>query len=354
MSHVYQALIRPFLFRHEPEKTHEYTLMLLRLMGCAYPVCHLMEKWNRLRGANPVELFGLEFPNMVGLAAGFDKNGECVRPLRAMGFGHLEVGTVTRHKQPGNPRPRLYRYSKEQAIVNRMGFNNEGAEAVAERLSKLPRPGKRTVPIGINIGKTKQVSLEDAIEDYKQTFAILADYADYFTINVSSPNTRELRRLQEPDYLRELLQELTHNSEERARKLGIRPLPLLVKIAPDLSYREIDSILEIIAEKKIDGVIATNTTINRADSVKHIEEAGGLSGKPLHHTSTDIVNYIYKTTSGRLPIIGVGGIDDPKSAGAMVDAGASLVQVYTGMVYRGPLLARTLARSLSWRHRDWL
>lgn len=354
MGRCYETLIRPLLFTHEAEKMHEYALISLRLMGYFPVLCRLMETYNRCGPCNPIQLFGLNFPNMVGLAAGFDKNGECMRALSTLGFGHLEIGTVTRHKQPGNPRPRLFRYPQHRAIINRMGFNNDGAEAMATRLAKFAPPGKRRIPLGINIGKTKKVPLEEAIEDYLESFQLLADHADYFTINVSSPNTPELRRLQGADHLPELLGTLVKANNERARKLGTHSIPILLKIAPDLSYPEIDAIVDTLLDLQLDGIIATNTTVERPSTLDNLDEAGGLSGAPLRRRARDIVKYLHLTTAGKLPIVGVGGIDDPESAGKMVDAGASLVQIYTGMVYRGPFLARDIARSLAWHHREWV
>lgn len=333
---------------------HEYAIISLRMLGYFPPLCRIMEACNQVRGANPVELFGLEFPNMVGLAAGFDKNGECMRALSAFGFGHLEIGTVTGQKQPGNQRPRLFRYPEQEAIINRMGFNNDGAESVAARLAKYPLPEKRKIPIGINIGKTKVVPLDQAVQDYSESFSLLADYADYFAINVSSPNTPELRKLQGKDYLPDLLGSLMKINRERARKLGNNPIPILLKIAPDLTFSEIDVIVETLLDQELDGLIATNTTIQRPGALEHVDEAGGLSGKPLAARSLEIVNYIHRSTEGKLPIIGVGGIDDSVSAGRMVDAGASLVQLYSSLVYRGPFVAREVARALAWRHSDWI
>lgn len=333
---------------------HEYAIISLRMLGYFSPLCRVVESWNRLHGVHPVKLFGLEFPNMVGLAAGFDKNGECLSALGALGFGHLEVGTVTRQRQPGNPRPRLFRYPKQLAVINRMGFNNEGAEAMAARMARHPMPGKRRIPIGINIGKTKKVPLDQAVEDYVESFNILADYADYFAINVSSPNTPDLRKLQSGDYLPSLLQAIMKVNRERARKLGNRPTPVLLKIAPDLSYREIDIILEALQDQGLDGVIATNTTVARIGELEHVDEAGGLSGRPLQARSLDVIRYISRSTGGKLPIVGVGGILDEVDVGRTIDAGASLAQIYTGMVFEGPFLASRLARALAWRHSEWV
>lgn len=354
MARPYESLIRNILFTQEAEKMHEYALISLRLLGYFTPLCRLMESINRVHGANPVKLFGINFPNVVGLAAGFDKNAECMRALTALGFGFLELGTITRHKQPGNPRPRLFRYPEQEAVINRMGFNNDGAETVVTRLAKYPLPGKRRIPIGINIGKTKKVPLDQAVEDYTESFNLLADYADYFAINVSSPNTPDLRKLQGSHYLPQLLGAIMKINRERAKKMGSKPIPVLLKIAPDLSFREIDAIVETLLEHQLDGIIATNTTVSRAGMPASADENGGMSGKPLHARSVEVIKYIYQSTEGKLPIIGVGGIDDEVSAGRAIDAGASLVQIYTSLVYKGPFVARDIARGQVWRHSDWL
>lgn len=353
MPALYENLMRPLLFRQDPEKAHENVLIALKLFGSMRWLCRLSASWNTLKADHPLRLFGLSFPNAIGLAAGFDKNADCIPALAALGFGHIEVGTITGQKQPGNPRPRLFRYPQQEAIINRMGFNNDGAEAIAARLSRLRRR-TRDIPLGINIGKTKTVPLEQAIEDYMFSFNQLADHADYIAINVSSPNTPELRKLQGRDYLPTLLDSLTKANRDRARKMGKDPIPMLLKIAPDLTFSEIDEILETLLEKQLQGIIATNTTVKRPPSMAEIDENGGLSGRPLHTSSVHIVNYIHRATEGRLPIIGVGGILDPVGAGRMMDAGASLIQIYSGMIYKGPFLAKQLAASQIWRQRDWI
>lgn len=296
--------------------------------------------------ARPVRAFGLTFPNAVGLAAGFDKNAEAWPAAAALGFGHIEVGTITAQAQPGNPKPRVFRYPDYEAVINRMGFNNAGAEAVAARLAKQPAPGARRIPVGINLGKSKVTPIEDATADYLASFARLADFADYVVLNVSSPNTPNLRQLQDESRLRELLSAVTTANHARAGG-GNRRVPLLLKIAPDLTWPQIDAVLGVIAEFGLDGIIATNTTLARPGFFASVNEAGGLSGGPLRHRSTEIVNYISRATHGRLPIIGVGGIVDPTSAGEKIDAGATLVQIYTGMIYRGPFFAAEIARALA-------
>jgi dihydroorotate dehydrogenase len=350
MGVLYEKVMRPILFTQDPEKVHERAVTALDLLGRSSIGCKFMERVTRLHNSKPVEVFGLKFPNMVGLAAGMDKNAQFWRAASALGFGHVEIGTVTNQKQPGNPKPRIFRYPKEKAIINRMGFNNLGSETIAKNLKKAGAGNKSRIPLGINIGKSKVVPLDKAIEDYIGSFNHLADYADYITINVSSPNTPELRKLQGKDYLGSLLGALYEANTHRSKKLGSARVPMLLKIAPDLTYVEIDSILESLYDNHFDGIIATNTTIGRPGAFASVDQTGGLSGLPLQKRSREIVNYIYRKTEGKLPIIGVGGIMDERSAGEMVDAGASLVQVYTGFIYGGPFYAQQIARALSARH----
>lgn len=354
MGFYYEQFVRPFLFRMDPEKAHDLGVTALDYLGRLSPLCRLMESWNLVRSDRPVEVLGLKFPNAVGLAAGMDKNARFWRAAPALGFGHVEIGTVTYQQQPGNERPRVFRYPENRAIINRMGFNNEGAEAVAARLKAQLGKRRPRVPLGINIGKSRVVPIDQAVQDYLASFHLLVEYADFITINVSSPNTRDLRKLQEAAQLDTLLGELCNANRTRARKLGLKPTPLLVKIAPDLTFREIDSILECIDKWAVDGVVATNTTLSRPGSMARAKEPGGLSGAPLHSQAIQIVNYISRKTAGRLPIIGVGGIDSPETAGAMVDNGACLVQLYTGMVYHGPFVATPLARALAPRQSFWV
>lgn len=354
MGALYENAIRPVLFTQDAEKAHEYALAMLGGLSRFSVLCRMMEKASRPRHTRPIELFGLQFPTAVGLAAGMDKNADMWRAASAFGFGHVEIGTVTAQEQGGNMRPRLFRYRNEEALINRMGFNNRGAEAVAQTLKRTRASGAHSIPLGINIGKSKTTPLDRAAEDYLHSFNVLADYADYFTLNVSSPNTPELRKLQGSAYLPSLLGELKDASRKRARKLGLKPVPLLLKIAPDLTFREIDEILTIAQDNEIDGIVATNTTLARPGPFGDVNEAGGLSGKPLFAKSLEIVNYICKSTGGRLPVIGVGGIMSVRSAAQMMDAGASLVQIYTGWVYRGPFFPRDLAHGLAPRHQPWI
>ena len=354
MGYYYEKVVRPALFRMDPEKAHDLGVTALDYLSRVRPLCRVMESFNMVRGHHPVKLFGLKFPNAVGLAAGMDKNGRFWRAAAALGFGHAEIGTITHQQQPGNERPRVFRYPESSAIINRMGFNNDGAEAVAERLKKGLGKSKSRIPLGINIGKSRVVPLDQAVEDYTASFSLLVEYADYFTINVSSPNTRDLRKLQEKEYLQTLLGELCEVNHSRARKLGQKATPMLLKIAPDLSFREIDEALEVIEGCGLDGIVATNTTLTRPGSMAKSKETGGLSGAPLHSMALKVVNYISRQTNGKLPIIGVGGIDSPETAGAMVDNGAHLVQIYTGLVYRGPFVAKPLARALAPRQSSWV
>jgi dihydroorotate dehydrogenase len=354
MGFIYENVVRPVLFKMDPEQAHDRGRTVLMTMGALPTLCKLVRRYNLVREDKPVKLFGLEFPNRVGLAAGMDKDGEFSRAIEALGFGHAEVGTVTPEGQPGNPRPRLFRYPEQQALINRMGFNNKGADAMLNALAKNYPRGKRGMPIGVNIGKAKTTPLDQAVEDYVSCFRKLADQADYFTINVSSPNTQGLRDLQSGAYLRDLLQTLRDENLSHAKKLGRDPHPLLLKIAPDLKFREIDEIVGVLLELNYDGIIATNTTIQRPNGFT-CKETGGLSGGAfIRKRSTDVINYIYKATEGRLPIIGVGGIDSVEAAGEKIDAGASMVQIYTGWVYRGPFFARDLANALKSHGENWI
>ena len=352
MGRLYQNAIKPLLFRLDAEHAHELAVDALALLGRVRPLCAALERINQLSPAlyRPVECLGLKFPNAVGLAAGFDKNGRAWPAAAALGFGHVEIGTVTFHAQPGNARPRAFRYPADQAVINRMGFNNAGAAALADRLAKLPGPGQRSIPLGVNLGKSKVTSLDKATEDYVGSFRLLADHADYIVVNVSSPNTPGLRELQDASWLQQLLGALV--GENKTRLAAGKPRrPILLKIAPDLSFPQIDAALGVIADLALDGIIATNTTLARPGALAAVNEAGGLSGAPVRKRATEIVNYISRTTSGRLPIIGVGGIMDEAAVAEKIDAGATLVQLYTGLIYRGPLFAAAAARAVGQRQR---
>jgi dihydroorotate dehydrogenase len=348
MDLIYEKVLRPAFFSLGPERAHELAVHAMTVLGRLSPVCRVMERLNQLPASStrPIEVFGLKFPNAVGLAAGFDKNATGWPAAAALGFGHIEVGTITAHAQPGNPKPRVFRFPKEEAVINRMGFNNAGADAIAAHLAKLPKPGQHRIPVGINLGKTKLTPLDQAVEDYLASFARLADYADYLVLNVSSPNTPDLRKLQDEDRLRELLGAISGANRDRVTA-GRARKPVLLKIAPDLTFPQIDAVLAAIAEFGLDGIIATNTTLARPGAFASVDQAGGLSGKPVRKRSTEIINYISRATGGRLPIIGVGGIHSPADAGEKLDVGATLVQIYTGMIFRGPFFARDLARALN-------
>jgi len=353
MANLYETFFRPALFRQDSERAHELGVDAMAWLARLAPLRRALEIMAErgLAGARPVEAFGLKFPNAVGLAAGFDKNARAWPAAAALGFGHVEIGTVTALAQPGNPRPRMFRYPAEEAVINRMGFNNGGSEAMAARLARQPRGAQRRIPLGVNLGKSKVTPIDEATADYLASFARLADFADYVVLNVSSPNTPNLRQLQDESRLRELLAAVTAANRERAVKPGGRHVPVLLKIAPDLTWPQIDAVLSVIAEHGLDGIIATNTTLARPGFFAGVNVAGGLSGAPLTRRSTEIVGYIARATRGRLPIIGVGGIVDTESAAAKLDAGATLVQIYTGMIYRGPFFAAEVARAVADRQR---
>jgi dihydroorotate dehydrogenase len=326
---VYGRVVRPVLFRRDAEDAHE---LALRSLAAAAPVLGRVRRPPRA----PRTVFGVEFANPVGLAAGMDKDGRALRAWPALGFGFVEVGTVTHLAQPGNPRPRLYRLPASAAVVNRMGFNNAGAAALAARLARVPR---LSVPLGISLGKSKAVALEAAVEDYVASLRLLAPYGDYFAVNVSSPNTPGLRALQDRAALDDLLAALRAETDR----------PLLVKVAPDLTDTALGELLGVAVDRGVAGIIATNTTLSRAgvapvDAAVAAAEAGGLSGRPLHERAVAVVKFV--TAESGLPVIGVGGIDSPDSARRMLDAGASLIQLYTGFIYRGPGLVRSCVRAL--------
>jgi dihydroorotate dehydrogenase len=335
-------LIRPFLFRLDPEQAHGLTLNLIRLAGALPPVRALLRAW--YAGPDkPVSAFGLTFRNPVGLAAGYDKDGLGWHGLETLGFGHIEVGTVTLRPQPGNPRPRIFRLPQDQAVINRMGFPGKGAEFVRKQLCS-PRPAG--LVLGINLGKNKDTPLEEAAGDYLALMKIFASLGDYLAINVSSPNTVGLRRLQARKELESLLGELNRERRVQEAQLG-RRVPVLVKLAPDLSAEELEDALEVLQRTEMDGVIATNTTIAHDGlSGKRAGEMGGLSGAPLTQRSTQMIRQICRYTEGKLPVIGVGGVMNAGDARQKLEAGATLVQVYTGLVYAGPGLVKQILLGL--------
>src|ERR1043166_7816045 len=334
---VYRSLARPILFRLPPETAHELALHSLSLLPSRLLTKHVSN------AALRTERFGLSFPNPVGLAAGFDKNGIALQPLAALGFGFIEAGTVTYHPQPGHPRPRLFPLSEDEALINRAGFNNNGADALTRRV-KQHRP---ECVLGVSIGKSKITPLESATEDYLKSFELFHEVADYIAVNVSSPNTPQLRELQQADQLNSLLSALSQRNRELQK-----PVPLLVKLSPDLERRDLEMIVDVATRLQIDGIIATNTTISR-DNLRSDRQRvaacgeGGLSGKPLAHRSTQMIADLYELTGERIPLIGVGGIFDGNDAWEKIAAGASLVQLYTGFIYQGPNIAKEINERLA-------
>lgn len=338
------SFLRKILFLFSAEKAHHLVVSCLKF-GFKIPLFKRVVR-NYFSIENPTltrDLFGLKFSNPIGLAAGFDKDAYCFEEMGDLGFGFIEIGTVTPKPQDGNEKPRLFRLKKDEAIINRMGFNNHGVLNAIERLKK--RTNFKVI-IGGNIGKNKWTPNEKATEDYLFCFAELHPYVDYFAINVSSPNTANLRELQDKEPLTKLilaLQALNHGYEN--------PRPILLKIAPDLSNSQLDDIIAMSIETKLDGIIATNTTLSRsglntAEQVVNDIGAGGLSGKPLAKRSTEVIRYIHTKTQGKLPIIGVGGIHSAEDAMEKLEAGASLIQLYTGFVYEGPLLLKNIKKAL--------
>jgi len=329
---VSYRLVRPVLFRRDAEAAHEWTLRRL----AALPPAALAALRRLYARSAPRTVFGVRFPNPVGLAAGLDKDGRALPAWPALGFGFIEVGTVTRHAQPGNPTPRVFRLPASGALINRMGFNNAGAAALAERLAAL---GPLPVPLGISLGKSKVTPLDEAVEDYLVSLRAVRRYADYVAVNVSSPNTPGLRSLQDRAALASLLAALRAEADQT---------PVLVKVAPDLTDHALGELLEVCAEHEVAGVVATNTTLSREGiapgEARLGAEAGGLSGRPLAERAREVVTFVAKRSE--LPVIGVGGILAPEDALRLFDAGASLVQLYTGLVYAGPALVRRIVHGL--------
>ena len=338
---MYKYFARPFLFKLQPETAHAVIFRCLKTMQ-AIPGGIALTKLFCGVQSKPVEVFGITFPNAVGLAAGLDKDADAFDVLGAMGFGFVEIGTVTPKAQPGNPKPRLFRLIKDKALINRMGFNNLGVEQTVKMLQK-----KRTkVIIGGNIGKNKVTPNEEAVNDYIICFEALFPYVDYFVVNVSSPNTPNLRELQEKEPLKHLLLSLQNINSNKSKSK-----PILLKIAPDLTNSQLDDIIEIVNETKIAGIVATNTTISRKglsypDSEIEAIGNGGLSGKPLKDKSTEVIRYLYQKSNGSIPIIGVGGIMTAQDAKEKLEAGAKLVQLYTGFIYEGTGLINEIIKSL--------
>jgi dihydroorotate dehydrogenase len=338
---MYQ-IIKPLLFKFDPENIHHFVTGGLRAANRIWGVKPILKNAFQLEDKRlEREVFGLKFKNPLGLAAGFDKNADFIDELAGFGFGFIEIGTVTPLPQPGNEKPRMFRLTEDEALINRMGFNNQGVDVVAHRLRTLDRKG---LIIGGNIGKNKLTPNEDAVSDYIKCFDQLFDVVDYFVVNVSSPNTPGLRELQEKEPLKNILNTL----QQRNRKNDISK-PILLKIAPDLSDSQLDDIVEIVVETKIAGVIATNTTILRESLLSPeslTKETGGLSGKPLKNRSTEVIRYLSEKSGKAFTIIGVGGIHSPEDALEKLDAGATLIQIYTGFVYEGPGLVKKILKGL--------
>lgn len=337
---MYKSIIRPILFRFDPEKVHNFTFQWLRFINKIPFVKNIIRKQYLLEDQRlETEVFGIKFPNPVGLAAGLDKNASLYKELAGFGFGFIEIGTITPKPQPGNPKKRLFRLISDKGIINRMGFNNQGVEAAVERLKT-----NKNIIIGGNIGKNKWTENENASQDYIICFNALFDYVNYFVVNISSPNTPNLRTLQEKEPLKKLLETLQDENKKKSN-----PKPILLKIAPDLSDEQLLDIIEIVKETKIAGVIATNTTISRENLTSdNKKETGGLSGKPLTQRSTEVIRFLHQKSQGVFPIIGVGGIHSEEDALEKLRAGASLIQLYTGFIYEGPsLVKRILKRILS-------
>ncbi|MEB3358943.1 MAG: quinone-dependent dihydroorotate dehydrogenase [Synechococcales bacterium] len=359
-TELYRTVVRPLLFsglRADPEMLHQQSMRGLSWLSDSHQSAltrWLQQQFQQTFGWNSPRLcqslWGLNFSNPLGLAAGFDKNGQAIRAWSSLGFGFAELGTVTFSPQPGNPKPRLFRLLSDQAAINRMGFNNDGAAALAERLKAVRRQGEISNPIGVNLGKSKATPLEKAVEDYLASFRLLQEWGDYFVVNVSSPNTPGLRSLQATDHLHPLLMAL--QAENHQAK------PLLIKISPDLDWEAIAAIIDLAQTHQLAGIIATNTTIQRqglktrviAATGKAVEdEPGGLSGPPLRQRATEVIRFIYQQTQGTLPIIGVGGIASGDDAWEKIAAGASLIQLYTGWIYEGPWLIKQILTSLDQR-----
>ncbi|MGL5949651.1 MAG: quinone-dependent dihydroorotate dehydrogenase [Aeromonas sp.] len=336
---MFYPIARELIFKLDPEKAHDLAVKYLPKIAQS-PLKFLLKA--RLP-ARPVTVMGLTFPNPVGLAAGLDKNGDCIDALGLMGFGFIEVGTVTPRAQAGNPKPRLFRVIPAEGIINRMGFNNDGVDALVAKVKAAQYQGV----IGINIGKNKDTPIEQGKEDYLACMEKVYLYAGYIAVNISSPNTPDLRTLQYGAALDELLQALKEKQTELAARYS-KYVPLAVKIAPDLSAEELKGVAAALVRHGIDGVIATNTTLDRSTvfDMPHAPEAGGLSGRPLQHQSTEVIRKLAQALDGALPIIGVGGIDSPLAAREKMAAGASLVQIYSGFIYKGPGLVKDLVRHM--------
>jgi dihydroorotate dehydrogenase len=336
MKNGYERLIRPLLFAIDPETAHRLALSAFSAASHVDLLLNLLKRFQPR--PQPKSIFGLNFPNPIGLAAGLDKNGVALPVWEAFGFGFIEIGTVTAKPQPGNSKPRIFRFPEQRALINRLGFNNDGADVIAQRLAQLRESGRwPRVPVGINIGKSRIAALAEATDDYLYSFRLLREFADYIVLNVSSPNTPALRELQGEAALSELLSAIAGENDTGAK-------PIFVKIAPDLSIEEIDNIVSTCEAHNVAGIVATNTTVDHSGIPVERDEEGGLSGTPLLHKSTAAVQQITKRS--KIPVIASGGIMDAEAAREKIAAGARLLQVYTGFIYRGPGLLRDLAEAL--------
>jgi dihydroorotate dehydrogenase len=344
---LYKSFLRPLLFHKDPEESHE---MILALLAKAESFSGILEKIYNVDDARlRVKIGSLNLSNPVGLAGGFDKNAVAPRTIASFGFGFMEIGAITAQAQPGNPKPRLYRLPEDCALINRLGFNNQGAEAIAAKLERMRARGALPkIPLGMNIGRTKIVETKDAVADFLACFERLHPYGDFFTLNVSSPNTPNLRDLQEKHLLRDLLAAVQEKNRELAGRGKIEPKPVFVKIAPDMEFSQVDEIVEVVKSAQLTGIVATNATAFMREHLKSAygPEPGGLSGRPITAKVTSFVSHIYKATDGRLPIIGVGGIFNAKDAYDKIKAGASAVQIYTGWIYEGPGAVKRINQGL--------
>lgn len=333
---AYEAFVKPLLFSLDAETAHHLTIGLLARVSNFDSAIRVLR--SSQPPSKPKTVFGVDFPNPIGLAAGLDKNGVALPAWAAFGFGFIEIGTVTAKAQPGNPKPRIFRLPRQQALINRLGFNNDGADAIAQRLAALRASGRwPAVPVGINIGKSKVTPLEQAKDDYLYSYRLLRRFADYITLNISSPNTPGLRDLQEPEKLSELLHAISMEAVTA-------PKPLLVKISPDLSAAELKAVLAVCEEKGVSAIIAANTTLDHSSIPPKLDQSGGLSGAPLRDKSTALVREI--AAGCTIPVIASGGIVDAESAREKFQAGAQLIQLYTGFVFRGPGLIREIVEAI--------
>ena len=344
---LYNKLIRPILFTLDPETAHEWGIQALSILAKASPVCSLLKRF-LLCEKNPVKAFGLTFPNCIGQAAGLDKDGMFPASSEALGFGFVEVGTVTPLPQSGNVRPRLFRFPQHLALVNRMGFNNRGAEALKQSLAEKFPSHLRAIPLGINLGKGKSTPLSDALTDYCSGFDIAASQADYITINISSPNTPDLRKLQKGEFLDPLLLGIKEHRNKWAKENNRVSPPCLLKISPDESFKDLEIIIGKAMEYQFDGVIACNTSIKPPEQMKKSVALpdGGISGKPIETRANQVIKFIDRLTDSKFPIIGSGGIYDYDSAQRKLDSGACLLQIYTSVIYEGPLWPSRLAKRM--------